>query len=702
MAELFIENSSGTVRVVVTLEKGTYRMTARVRVVDDWVDVAQISPKSCWGISVSETVYPVFYSECTRPDADHLCLKASLRMEHDWHVLDEISFESGLIRIQRRWVHDGEGDEAGVHLCLAVRIHPGGDMRIMLPGINYNNNPNADPNRVVPRFSNELPTWGLYEEHRFPIPMVHFEYAKRGSRVRAALISRPGPIKYGMPDQWWTLGAKIGHDHVDLLVTSGLAGTNGEFGAVYGKQNTLETYGDPSLRIPGGVELSKTVYLDLGREQRPGYGFAKAVWSAYDLLQPAAEPRYTSEKVIRLKTQAAKARYREDGGVAGFLCLPEKNVYNARPYFLWGWTGQALRLAWCLCHAGKTTGDNAMTEMAEKSIDFFVQANLPSRSGLTCLRYLVDERRWVGRESPKWGAIASSRQFGEAMNNLADILLLRDCPATWKLLFEKAVRFLAKGKSVAHGGLYPRFWNLDSSIPDRAPTGTAGVFCVSPLAKASRLMGSTEMAHCAMKRLEAYFNYNAKDLKTPYWGGTLDACCEEKEAAIGFMRAVLDVYDATHVDRFLDWARMAAEWILTFVYFWDTGFREGTSCHGKVKTTGWTSVSVQNQHIDVFAPCVEFVRLGELIGEERFVEIAKMMFSAMTQTIATDHDMWGYDAPDKHAVVGEQAEQFFQTNYVQGSSADRSLWRGGMNLWNPSWIIAHVLWQAIEMNKRGY
>ena len=48
------------------------------------------------------------------------------------------------------------------------------------------------------------------------------------------------------------------------------------------------------------------------------------------------------------------------------------------------------------------------------------------------------------------------------------------------------------------------------------------------------------------------------------------------------------------------------------------------------------------------------------------------------------------------------AEQFFQTNFLQGPSADRSLWRGGMNLWNPSWIITHVLWQAIEMNKRGY
>ncbi|MEW6358061.1 MAG: hypothetical protein AB1696_17130 [Planctomycetota bacterium] len=702
MDELFIERPSGDARVVATQEKGTYRVTARIQMADNWVDVAQISPKSCWGISVSETVYPVFYSECAQLDRDRLLLKADLRLGRDWQILDEISFESGLIRIGRRWIYLCEEDQPGVHLCLGVRIHPGGDLRIMLPGINYNNNPNADPNRVVPRFSNDLPTWGLYEEHRFPIPLVHFEYAKRGRRVRTSLISMPCPVEHGMENQWWTLGAKIGHDHVDLLATSGLVGTNGKFGAIYGKQNAIETYGDPSLRVPGKAELAKTVYLDLGEEQSPGYGFTRTVWAAWDLLQPGAELRHSSAEVIRLKTRAAKGRYHEDGVVAGFLCLPEKNVYHARPYFLWGWTGQALRLAWCLFHVGKSRNDPAMVEMAEKSTDFFVQANLSQRAGLTWLRYLVDERRWQANESPKWGAIVSSRQFGETMNNLADILLMRDCPRTWRLVFEKAVRFLAREQSVARDGLYPRFWNLDGTIQDGAPTGTAGVFCVSPLAKAARLMGSAEMAYRAMERLEAYFNYNAKDLKTPYWGGTLDACCEEKEAAIGFMRAALDVHEATHVDKFLEWARMAAEWILTFMYFWDTGFHEGTPCRGQMKTTGWTSVSVQNQHIDVFAPCAEFLRLGELLGEERFIEIAKMMFAATTQTIACEADMWGYDAPDKHTVMGEQAEQFFQTNYVQGPSADRSLWRGGMNLWNPSWIIAHVLWQAIEMNKRGY
>ena len=670
---------------------------------DEWAAVAEISPKACWSISAGEKVHAVEYVRCAQPSPERLRLHGTVltAADHTWCITDEIGFESGMVRIARCWRHAHDQPQVGVHLCLPVRIRPGKDVRIMMPGINYNNNPNADPKRVVPRFADELPTWGLYEEHRYPVPMVHFEWGKDGARARISLVTKPSSIAYGVEDQWWSLGAKMAHDHTDLLVTSGIVVTNERFGAVYGKQNTTEHYDDPSLDVPGRAEIEKTAYLDVGRVERIGYGFAQTLRHAYEIFQPSAEAKRSSAEVIELKTQAAKARYHEDGDVAGFLCLPEKNVYSSPPYFLWGWTGQSLRMAWCLLQLGRESGDGELTRQAGKAIDFFVQGQPADESALPCLRYLVNEGKWEADEMVKVGSIVSSRQLGEAMNSLADVLALQSDKDSWREMYARAVQFLATNESLAADGLYPRFWHTDRTVPIGVPTGTAGVFCVSPLVKGAALLGEDALVDRAVERLDAYFVYNVRDLKTPYWGGTLDACCEEKEAAIGFMRAALDVYDATQDRKFLDWARMAAEWILTFVYCWDTGFREGTPCQGRMATTGWCSVSVQNQHIDVFTPCVEFLRLGEAAGEERFTELGRMLFNAITQSIAGPDYMWTYDDGDKHSVVGEQAEQFFQTNYGQGRMTDRSVWRGGINTWNPSWIIAHVLWQAIEMKKRG-
>lgn len=50
---------------------------------------------------------------------------------------------------------------------------------------------------------------------------------------------------------------------------------------------------------------------------------------------------------------------------------------------------------------------------------------------------------------------------------------------------------------------------------------------------------------------------------------------------------------------------------------------------------------------------------------------------------------WGY------SVVGEQGEQYYQTNYFQLRYPDvlkyLESYRGGMQVWNPSWITAQVL-----------
>jgi len=659
-----------------------------------WQTAAEIGP-SAWTVRQDRSDIIIPHQEAEVEDG-RLVLSGS---RSGWCVSDVIAFEHGMIKVSREWCHDGGRERAGLDLRAAVRFTPGADLRIMLPGINYNNNSQAAPDRLVPRFAEDRPSLCLYEEHRFPVPMAHFEYGEPGARRFVSLLSVPSRIGPQAEDHWWSLGAEIHDTHIDMIVCSGMTASNGRTGVVYGRQNSLEVFEDTTVIVRPEVPVRKTFYLDIGTTPAKGYGFRSTLWKAYAIFAPRAEAKLSRAELVDLKLNAAKARYHEDGDTAGFLCLPEKNVYGRPAYFLCGWTGQMLRLAWAMLRLGRQRGNNALTSMGRKTVDFFAR-NAPLPSGLTNTRYTVAEKTWRGSESGGSKDVVSSRAFGETMNNLADCIAEAEesniDTSEWRKVLVRAGEFLCRPQATGPDGLLPRFWTRDGSPPSPHRSGTAGINCISPLAKLHLLGEGRRFLDRARELLERYYRYNTHDLEIPYWGSTLDACCEDKEAAIGFLRAALDIYDASGDATFLRWAEFAADWALTFTYFWDPGFREGTICHGRMSAALWNSVSVQNQHVDVFAPCVELRRLGKALDNKRYVELGEGMLDALTQSVATDDFMWTYDDPDRHNVQGEQAEQFFQTNYVQGRMSDRSDWRGGINTWNPSWIIAHVLWQVLD------
>ena len=105
-------------------------------------------------------------------------------------------------------------------------------------------------------------------------------------------------------------------------------------------------------------------------------------------------------------------------------------------------------------------------------------------------------------------------------------------------------------------------------------------------------------------------------------------------------------------------------------------------------------MSVQNHHLDVFFPTYELYRFGKLTGDERLTQMARVISGAMTQGIATQEGEWGY------TIIGEQGEQYYQTNYFQvrypAILKYLEHYRGGMQVWNPSWITAQVMSSALK------
>ena len=149
------------------------------------------------------------------------------------------------------------------------------------------------------------------------------------------------------------------------------------------------------------------------------------------------------------------------------------------------------------------------------------------------------------------------------------------------------------------------------------------------------------------------------------------------------MCAATDVYAVAQDPRFLQMAKDAADWTLTWMYFHNVPLKpESGLLHAHVNTVGWTFISTQNQEIDVFGYFIapDFYRLGVLGNDARYRRIGRVLFEAATQTLSRPGAMFG-------PVPGIQAEHYNHSNctYVGGQPGT---WRGSQHSMGIAWTIA--------------
>ena len=123
---------------------------------------------------------------------------------------------------------------------------------------------------------------------------------------------------------------------------------------------------------------------------------------------------------------------------------------------------------------------------------------------------------------------------------------------------------------------------------------------------------------------------------------------------------------------------------------WDIPLPPGRLADYNFKTTGWTVVSPQNQHIDVFGVLFtpEIYKMGEYLNDDRLKKLARVMYRSCFQLTN---------------IYGSQGEQLQQTNFAQhGDMSNVHKLRGGYSeSWTVFWITAHFLNAAakfMEMN----
>lgn len=598
----------------------------------------------------------------------------------EWTILSgRMNLEGGdlLLRDSYRQVRDGlvqcvrryewTGNQVLPNVTLSVRMKMEGEkMMPLLPGILYYGNKNGakvNP-QIIPVYNGEPGEFAIFEEHRYPMPFAMLENAEKG--YAAAVHTVPSPVRGAvLADQWWSMGVEAKEGCSEFVMYSGPIGYNGRHSVAKALQKTPMRYADTYLNLEPGRIIEKTFYIEVYPIERAGTGFQTPVYTSLDLYRPYDADRFPSyEEIVRGKYNFAKSRWIDLGnGAVGF------NMYDSslRKELVMGWCGQADSPGYSLQVLSEMLNDRDIENMVQASMDFLTTYEVNPETGFFPVRY---DGKGYSQGDPV--------SCGQAMYNFAKAI--ETARKSRKYDTAKWEEFLRKAADASSARILSPEWD---------PESTAEGFYIAPLAIASRLFRNKTYREAAEKAAQLYADRHL-DMDGCYWGGTLDATCEDKEGSWAAFQGFLEMYERFKDEKYLRWAKHAMDVCLSYVVVWDIPLPAGRMADYNFKTTGWTVVSPQNQHIDVygvlFAP--EVYRMGVLLEDERLCSLAKVMYRSCYQL--TD-------------VYGSQGEQLQQTNFAQrGDMSDVYKLRGGYaERWTVFWITAHFLNAAARFEEMG-
>ncbi len=581
-----------------------------------------------------------------------------------WNIRDSYIAEGRRVRVVRRWQWTGSQPAGKTTLSIRWQV-PQSGAEVVLPGFCYYGNPSGarSGSERVAIYTGKPGEELFCEEHRLAMPFAALEWENDNRYCGAALHMLPSLAPYAnKSDQWWSAGVE-GHDTFsEVAMLSGPCSINGRRGHVKANQRKFFPYSDTYLTVPPGGIIEKTFYLQVYPVDQKGSGFRVPLLEALKIYQPfSTEGLPTYNEILRAKYQFALSRWHENGQSAGFRMYPNRNDY------VMGWCGQAAAPGYALLVLGERLDAIDGISKAQRSLDLLTAS--PFNQHGFHNRYAPDQDRWTEQDPVSQGQ--AMENFARAI--LAGRKLSSVDTSKWEAFLRKACDFHA-ARILEEG------WR---------PKSTNEGFLVSPLCKGYQWFGKEIYRQAALKAAGHYAQRHL-DMTEPYWGGTLDASCEDKEGAWAGFQAFLAVYEMTGESKYLKWAEHALDVTLSYTVIWDIDLPAGRLRDHDLRTRGWTVVSAQNQHLDVFGVVYtpQVYRMGELTGRDDLKKLAIVMYRSCGQML---------DA------YGSQGEQLNHTNFVQGLPVnDVTRMRGTYHeSWTVFWMTAHFLNAAAQFEEMG-
>ena len=563
--------------------------------------------------------------------------------------------ENGLLHCIRRFEWHGSAPLEKV--TLSVRLNVAGEALMpCLPGILYYGNKNGAKvnSNIIPVYNATAGEFAIFEEHRYPMPFAMLESAAGGYAV--ALHTVPSPVRGAvLNDQWWSMGVEAQNGYSQIVLYSGAIGYNGQHSVAKALQKRPMRYADTYITLEPGQIIEKSFYVECYPISREGTGFQRPIYTSLDLYKPYDAERFpTFEQIVKEKYDFAKSRWIElSDSAVGF------NMYDSslRKDIVMGWCGQADSPGYSLQVLSKMLGDSAIESMVQRSLDYLTTFAIDDSKGIFKVGF--NGERFHGGDPVS---------CGQAMYNFAKAI--ETARKGRKYDTEKWEHFLRHAADAVSNRILSPEWS---------PVSTAEGFYIAPLAISAKLFRNKRYMEAATKAAQLYADRHLA-MNGCYWGGTLDATCEDKEGSWAAFQGFLEMYERTKDEKYLEWAKHAMDVCLSYVVVWDIPLPAGRLADFNFKTTGWTVVSAQNQHIDVygvlFAP--EVYKMGKYLKDERLCRLAEVMYRSCGQLVDP---------------YGSQGEQIQQTNFAQhGDMSNVHKLRGGYSeRWTVFWITAHFL-----------
>ena len=415
--------------------------------------------------------------------------------------------------------------------------------------------------------------------------------------------------------------------------------------------------------------------------------FVTQVWQyCYDRMQPQPlKSAYTSAEVKAALSDYFRhsfvdrypLKYNSGLSLRVNDCLPETEMQI-------GFCGRVLLNAFNEIEYGVETKDEDLVNKGQAIFDSFL-SNGFGEGGY--LHDFVNFRDGFPKES-----IHSIRQQSEAVYAVLHYLKYEKNRGRRHVEWERRIRtildnFVALIKDDGH---FARKFKSDGTDVDTSGGSTPSA--TSALVMGWKYFGNKNYLQAA-RRTVSYVEKNIIS-QSDYFSSTLDANCEDKEAAIAAVTATYYLAMVTRGEErkhYIDLCKQAAYFALSWYYTWDVPFAPGQMT-GELglKTRGWGNVSVENNHIDVFVFELPHILswLAQQTGEQRFKGMYDVITSSLSQLLPVANNLCG---------VGKQG---FYPEVVQHTTWDYG--HNGKGFYNdifaPGWTIAS-LWELYSPNR---
>ena len=434
------------------------------------------------------------------------------------------------------------------------------------------------------------------------------------------------------------------------------------------------------VKMNAGEE--KTLTWRIHETKASSYGdFVSSMWQyCFDKMQPQPiKQQFSADEVKAQLCNYFRESYVTDyplkynSGLTVFTsdCKPAREVQI-------GFCGRVLLNAFNEIEWGEAHNDKNLKQMGESIIESFRQY------GFTPAGYFYDFVNF--NEGMPKNVVHSIRQQSEAVYAILHYLKYERQHRRQHKEWERKIRTLLDNliSLQKQDGSFARKYSDNGTDIDASGGSTPSA--TSTLVMGWKYFGDKRYLTAA-KRTVDYVEKNIIS-KSDYFSSTLDANCEDKEAAIA---AVTSTYYLAMVTKgkerahYIDLCRQAAYFAMTWYYTWDVPFAKGQML-GDVgfHSRGWGNVSVENNHIDVFVFELPHIIkwLAKETGEKRFAKMYDVIYSSLCQLMPTNEHHFDIAKPGYYPEV------------VQHTTWDYG--RNGKGFYNdlfaPGWTVAS-LWE---------